>query len=62
MNGIIVGRFINGITINPLEYILTDNGDLMVFETEDNAKGFLREHGFNDEQIECLVFEEYCGE
>ncbi len=59
MNGVIIGRFINGITINPLEYVLDDNGDLMVFETEDKAKEFLKEHGLNDDDIECLIFEEY---
>lgn len=57
MNGIIIGRHINGITLNPLEYVLDDNGDLIVFETEDKAKSFLREHGFDDEDMEYLVFE-----
>lgn len=58
MNGIAIGRHINGITLNPLEYVVDDNGELMVFETEDKAKDFLREHGFEDEDMEYLVFEE----
>lgn len=58
MNGIAIGRHINGITLNPLEYVVDDNGELMVFETEDKAKDFLREHGFGDEDMEYLVFEE----
>ena len=61
MNGIIVGRHINGITLNPLEYVLNEDGSLMVFETEDKAKDFLREHGFDDEDMEYLVFEEIDG-
>lgn len=58
MNGIIIGRHINGIFLNPLEYVLDEHGELMVFETEDKAKSFLREHGFDDEDMEFLVFEE----
>ena len=59
MNGIIIGRHINGITINGLEYVLDDNGEYMVFETEEKAKEFLFKHGFKEENIENLVFEEY---
>lgn len=62
MNGIIIGRHINGITLNPLEYVLDEDGELMVFETEDKAKNFLREHGFDDEDMEYLVFEEVHSE
>ena len=62
MNGIVIGRHINGIVLNPLEYVMNDNGDLVVFETEDKAKDFLREHGFDDEDMEYLVFEEVCNE
>ena len=51
MNGIIIGRHINGITLNPLEYVLDEDGELMVFETQDKAKDFLREHGFDDEDV-----------
>ena len=56
---IIVGRHINGITINPLEYILNENDELMKFATEDDAKAYLREHGISDEDMEFLVFEEF---
>lgn len=58
MNGIIIGRFINGITINPLEYVLDNSGNLMIFETEKKAKDFLKKHGLNDIEIETLIFEE----
>lgn len=62
MKGIVVGRHINGITLNPIEYVLDEHGELMVFATEDKAKDFLREHGFDDEDMEHLVFEEVCDE
>ena len=35
---IIVGRHINGITINPLEYLLDDAGNEMQFESEEKAR------------------------
>lgn len=56
MKGIIIGRHINGITLNPLEYILNEDGNPMMFETEDMAKDFLRECGFDDEDMYYLVF------
>lgn len=58
MSKIIVGRHIDGITINPLEYLLDDNGKPMVFESEEKAKEFLRTHNVPDEEIQWMVFEE----
>ena len=55
---IIVGRPINGITLNPLEYLLDDDGNEMLFETEEKAKDFLREHGYTDDELEWLTFQE----
>jgi len=42
---IIVGRHINGITINPLEFILNGDGTEKTFENEDVAKDFLKSKG-----------------
>ena len=39
---VLVGRHINGITINPLEFILDDNGEVMGFESEEAAIVFLK--------------------
>ena len=58
MKRIAVGRHINGITINPLEYLLDDEGDLMTFESEEKAKEFLAEKGFSKEDMYWMVFEE----
>lgn len=40
-----IGRPINGITINGLEYVLDDKGEVMLFTDIPAAKAFLREHG-----------------
>lgn len=53
---IIIGRHINGITINPLEYLLDDQGNEMQFESEKKAKDFLKEHGYTDEEIYWFTF------
>ncbi len=56
--GVIVGRHINGITINPLEYLLNDMGEIMVFHSEERAREYFKKQGWTDEQIYRLVFEE----
>jgi len=56
----IVGRHINGITINDLEYILDDDGDVMEFDGKEEAIAFLKDHGVTDQDIEYLVFLEKC--
>jgi len=55
---IAVGRHINGITLNPLEYILDDRGRVKQFINKDSATEYLKEHGVANEVIEHLVFEE----
>lgn len=37
----VIGRHINGIVLNPLEYILDDNGELRLFNTVGDAKKLL---------------------
>ena len=61
MTGVVVGRHINGITINPLEYLLDEDGEPLVFETEEKAKEFLAEKGFTEEDMHWMVFEEVVG-
>ena len=55
---ITVGRHINGITLNPLEYLLDNDGNEMEFENEDAAKAFLKERGFTDDEIYWFAFEQ----
>jgi hypothetical protein len=55
---VIVGKHINGITINPLEYLLDDDGEVMEFDTEKSAKTYLRDRDFTDDDLFDLVFEQ----
>lgn len=54
----IVGRHINGITLNDIEYLLDEHGEIMYFSNENVAKAFLYEKGYSDEEMYYLVFEE----
>jgi len=47
-----IGRPINGITINGLEYIQDADGSEMTFEGEYTARTFLNEKGISDDMIE----------
>lgn len=59
MKKVIVGRPINGISLNGLEYILDDEDEIRYFDSIDEAKTLLREHGYDDEDMEdYLVFKE----
>ena len=58
---IAVGRAINGISINGLEYILDDDNEVMLFSSVDKAKQFLAEHGA-DAECESFFYEEQEGE
>ena len=52
---IIIGRPINGISLNGLEYLLNDDQTEMEFADKDYAKKFLRKNGFKkftDDQLE----------
>ena len=53
---IIVGRHINGITLNDLEYLLESNGDYMEFENKEKAIDFLKSKGATDTEIEWFTF------
>lgn len=58
---VIVGRPINGISINGLEYLMDDEGGYKIFDDMDSAKKFLIENGFDEEDMEELVFKESIG-
>jgi hypothetical protein len=55
---IIIGRPINGISINGLEWLLTDSGDVMKFINEESAHDFLIEHDVEESELYCYHFEE----
>jgi len=54
---IIVGRHINGITINPLEYLLDESGEVMELTSEGVAKAFLKEKGLTDDYIDGFIYQ-----
>lgn len=54
--GYVIGRPINGISINGLEYILDDDGNEMVFDSIEAAKEFLVGFDIDDEAIEAQGF------
>ena len=56
MYEIIVGRSAEGISLNDLEYLLDENGDIMKFKSEEHAIRFLKEHGADDEEIYFMRF------
>ena len=58
---VIVGRFINGIVLNPVEWLLDEDDCVRIFDDMDVAKQFLRENGFTDDDMEGLVFRESIG-
>ena len=43
-----IGRAIDGISINGLEWLLDDDGQTLKFESRNEAKDFLRDNGFDD--------------
>jgi hypothetical protein len=52
---IVIGRPINGISINGLEYLLDEDGEYKQFESREEAKTFLNsmfEEPLTDDQLE----------
>lgn len=53
--GIVIGRPINGISLNGLEYMLDENGDYKLFNSKEEAKEFLNsnfEEPLTDDELE----------
>ncbi|NLT13382.1 MAG: hypothetical protein GXY05_03470 [Clostridiales bacterium] len=64
--GWMVGRPIEGITLNPLEWLLDDDGKIRYFETKGDAVKFLTDCGFTEDDICEITFKysvrcEHCG-
>ena len=53
---VIVGRHINGITLNDLEWLLDEDGNEMVFKNQPEAEAFLLKSGFSQEDLEWFIF------
>jgi hypothetical protein len=52
----IISRFQEGISLNPREFVLDENDELMKFETYDEAKEFLLEAGIDESEIDNGVY------
>ena len=50
----IIGRAINGITINGREFVCDDKGKVMEFESDSAARDFLQENGIEDPEAEGI--------
>jgi hypothetical protein len=55
---IVIGRPVNGISINGLEWLLDDNGDPIRFIDGSAAKQFLLDNGESSENIYSYWFED----
>lgn len=52
MNGFVVARHINNITLNDdFEYLCDVDGKVIIFESEEEAQEFLKSTGYTDEEI-----------
>ena len=55
---IIVGRPIEGISLNGLEYLLDPEGDELLFNSIGDAKQMLSDNGIGEADLEeCFVYE-----
>lgn len=54
-----IGKYINEITLNPLEFLIDDESkEILEFESKDAAKDYLRSWGITDEDEleDCFVY------
>lgn len=56
---VVITKYINGVVLNPKEYVLNDDGDPMRFATKRDAKQFLCEHGYKESDIGNGIYIEY---
>lgn len=58
MRRVVVGRHINGISINPMEFLLDDEEKPMVFKSEKDARNYLKVQGVTEEEMYWMKFKE----
>ena len=56
-----ISKYEEGICLNPKEYVLDDNGEVILFNTEQEALDFLNENGDSEVEIKdsAEAYEEY---
>ena len=59
MSKVVVARPIDGITINTkLEFLLDDNGEVRMFDNQEQARKFLTDAGIEPEELRHIKFME----
>jgi len=62
MSKAIVARPIDGITLNgELEFLLDDSGEIMMFDSPEQAKSFLISNEVDTEELRHMTIMESCG-
>jgi len=57
----IIGRYQEGISLNPFEYALDSEGNELEFETKEEAKEFLCKNGVGGDDLDdCFHYVEIC--
>lgn len=56
MSKVIVGSHPHGITLNAMEYLVDDEGDVIEFASAEEARDFLRAHGVTDGEMNAMFF------
>jgi hypothetical protein len=52
----VISRFQEGISLNPREFVLDENDEVIKFDTEEQAEDFLIEAGIPEEAINESIF------
>lgn len=58
---VIIGRPINGISLNGLEYAQTDDGEILIFDDRKKAENFLLDSGVIEDDLWYFTFVESIG-
>ena len=58
---IVIGRPINGISLNGLEYIIDKHGRYMMFYNLDKAKHYLERNGISGNEMDYFTFKMFNG-
>ena len=62
MSKAVVARSVDGITINTeLEFLLNDDGDVRIFDNQEQARSFLTAAGVEPEELRHMTILESCG-
>lgn len=62
MSKVIIGRPVNGITLNgALEFLLDDNSEVRMFDSQEQAKSFLTDAGVGPDELRYMTIMESYG-